>query len=58
MKDNVCKPIPLIDMSLCIRKPKMWVPTRSDTNQAVQSQETARGFEILDLESIGIVLSV
>ena len=40
-------------LSLCVRKPTIWVPTRSDTNRAVQSQ-----LEILDLESRGIVLSV
>ena len=26
-------------MSLCVRKPTIWVPTRSDTNRAVQSQK-------------------
>ena len=29
-------------MSLCMRKPTIWVLTRSDTNQPVQSQEQAR----------------
>ena len=29
-------------LSLCVRKPTIWVPTRSDTNQAVQSQKMAR----------------
>ena len=33
-------------------------PTRSNTNQPVQSQKVARGWEFLDLESRGIVLSV
>ena len=32
-------------MSLCVRKPTIWVPTRSDTNQAVQSQKMARGLK-------------
>ena len=31
------------DMSLCMRKPTIWVPTRSDTNQAAQSQQMVRG---------------
>ena len=39
--------------SLCVRRLTIRVPTRSDTNWAVQSQ-----LEILDLESRGIVLSV
>ena len=36
-----------------MRKPTIWVPTRSDTNQAVQSQKMVRGWK-LDLESRGI----
>ena len=32
-------------LSLCVRKPKLRVPTRSDTNQAVQSQKMARGLK-------------
>ena len=35
-----------------MRKPTIWVPTRSNTNRAVQSQKM-----VLDLESRGIVLS-
>ena len=35
----------------------MWFPNRSDTNQAVQSQEMARDW-ILDLERRKLVLSV
>ena len=31
---------------------------RSDTNRAVQAQKMARGWKFLDLENIGIVLSV
>ena len=31
------------EMILCLRKPTIWVPTRSDTNQAVQSQKMVRG---------------
>ena len=31
--------------SLCVRKPTIWVPTRSDTNQAVQSQQMVRGWK-------------
>ena len=30
-------------MSLCVRKPTLWVPTRSDTNRSEQSQKMARG---------------
>ena len=26
-------------MSICVRKPTIWVPTRSDTNRTVQSQK-------------------
>ena len=29
----------------CVRKPTMWVPTRSDTNCAVQSQKMFRGWK-------------
>ena len=32
-------------MSLCVRKQTIWVPTRSDTNQAVQSQKMVRGLK-------------
>ena len=34
------------EMSLCMRKPTIWVPTRSDTNLPVQSQEQARSLKI------------
>ena len=30
------------NMSLCMRKPTIWVPTRSDTNRAVQAQKMVR----------------
>ena len=30
-------------ISMCMRKPTIWVPTRSDTNRAVQSQKMDRG---------------
>ena len=33
------------DMSLVVRKPVFGVPTRSDTNQAVQLQKMARGLK-------------
>ena len=33
------------DMSLCMRKPNIWVPTRSDTNRAVQSQKMVRSLK-------------
>ena len=32
-------------MSLSVRKPTIWVPTGSDTNQAVQSQKMDRGWK-------------
>ena len=32
-----------LKLSLCMRKPTIWVPTRSDTNPAVQSQKMVRG---------------
>ena len=32
-------------MSRRVRKPAIWVPTRSDTNQAVQSQKMARSLK-------------
>ena len=38
-----------------MREKTIRVPTRSDTNQAAQSQKR---LEILDLESRGIILSV
>ena len=39
-------PVPLFNyMSLCVRKPTFWVPTRSDTNRAVQSQKMVRGWK-------------
>ena len=34
-----------LDLSLCVRKPTIWVLTRSDTNQAVESQKMARGWK-------------
>ena len=41
-------------MSLCMRKPTIWVLTRSDTHQAVQSQKMVRGwkFWILKVEAL------
>ena len=35
----------VLDMSLCLRKPTIWVPTRSETNQPVQSQKMVRGWK-------------
>ena len=32
-------------MSICVRKPTIWVPTRSDTNRAVQSQQMIRDWK-------------
>ena len=34
-----------IIMSLCVRKPTVWVPTWSDSNRAVQSQKMVRGWK-------------
>ena len=33
------------DLSLCVRKPTIWVPTRSDTCRAVQSQKKVRSLK-------------
>ena len=32
-------------MSLYVRKPTDWVPTRADTDQAVQSEKMFRGWK-------------
>ena len=32
-------------LSLCVRKPTIWVPTRSDTNRSVQSKKMVRGWK-------------
>ena len=34
-----------IHMSLCVRKPKIWVPIRSDTNRTAQSQKMVRSLK-------------
>ena len=41
-------------MSRVMRKPTFWFPTKSDTNQAVQSQKMARGskFRIRKVEGL------
>ena len=39
-------------MSLCVRKPAVWVPTRSDTNQPVQSQKQAGSLKFLRKEGL------
>ena len=36
----------IYNLTLCVRKPTTWVPTRSDTNQPVQSQKQARSLNI------------
>ena len=36
-------------MSLCVRKPTIWVPTRSDTNRAVQSPKLTRSLKLKNL---------
>ena len=35
----------MTEMSRLVRKPTMWFPNRSDTNQAVQAQERARSLK-------------
>ena len=35
----------VLHMSLCMRKPTIWVPIRSDTNRTVQSQKKARSLK-------------
>ena len=37
-----------------MRKPTIWVPTRSDTNQTVQSQKIARSLKFLQNEEEGL----
>ena len=32
-------------LSLCMRQPTIWVPTRTDTNWVVQSQKMVRGWK-------------
>ena len=46
----------IYDMSLCVRKPTIWIPTRSDTNCSVT--EDGLRLEMLSLESRGIILSI
>ena len=43
-----------IEMSRLVRKPTMWFPNTSDTNQAVQSQKQARSlkFRISEEEEV------
>ena len=41
-------------LSLCVRKPTIWVPTRSDINQPVQSQKQARSLKFPILEKDGL----
>ena len=33
------------NMSMCVRKPTIWVPTRPDTNRDIQSQMMVRGWK-------------
>ena len=40
---SVFSALTVYNMSLCMKKPTIWVPTRSDTNRAVQSQKMVRG---------------
>ena len=35
-----------INLSLCVRKPTIWVSTTSDTNRAVQSQKMVRSLKV------------
>ena len=43
-----------IQMSLVMRKPTLWFPTWSDTNQAVQLQKMARGLKYWIQEAEGL----
>ena len=45
---NLSKDVSAFDiyMSRVMRKPTMWFPNRSDTNQTVQAQKMARGWKI------------
>ena len=48
-KDEIAQQLQLLkgmNLSLCVRKLTIWVPTRSDTNRAVQSQEKVRGWKL------------
>ena len=45
-------------MSHLMRKPTMWFPIRSNTNQAIQSTKDGKRLDILDLQSRETVLSV
>ena len=36
----------MIILSLCVRKPTIWVPTRFDTNRSVQSQKMVTGWKL------------
>ena len=36
----------ILILSLCVRKPTIWVPTRFDTNRPVQSQKKARSLKL------------
>ena len=42
------------NMSLCVRKPTIWVQTRSDTNQPVQSHKIARSLKFRMKEEEGL----
>ena len=39
---------------MCVRKPTIWVPTRSNTNQPLQSQMIARSFKFRTKEEDGV----
>ena len=41
-------------MSLCVRKPTIWVPTRSDKKRALQSQKKVRGLKVCIEEEEGL----
>ena len=46
--------IGVLNLSLCMRKPTVWVPTRFNTNQPVQSQEIARSLKFRMKEEEGL----
>ena len=48
----------ILTLNLCMRKPIIWVLTRSDINQPVQSQKQARSLKFRILRTRRIILSM
>ena len=51
---QIVKGVKVSILSLCMRKPAIWVPTRSDTNRAVQSKKQARSLEFRIYEEVKV----